>query len=115
MSGESWLAMKDSSTHQSWISIKARHSVFFIFSVIYILYVFLPFMFYFSSGVVGGWGCLVRAAPATFFIVDSVLTFLLFGGLCPLQASVHKFVLEGRPLWSPFLTLFNTIFNLQTF
>ena len=54
------------------------------------------------------------AAPATFFIFDSLLTFLLFGGLCSLQASVYKFLLEGRPLWSPFLTLFNTIFNLQT-
>ena len=58
MSGESWLAMKDSSTHQPWISIKARHSVFFIFSVIYILYMFLPFMFYFLSGCGGGLGLL---------------------------------------------------------
>ena len=72
---------------------------------------FLPFMFYLWWGA---GAARFGAAPATFFIFDSVLTFLLFGGLCPLQASVYKFLLEGRPLWSPVLTLFNTIFNLQT-
>ena len=69
-------------------------------------------MFYFSSGCGGGGGgagaARFGAAPATFFIFDSVLTFY------SLEASVYKFLLEGRPLWSPFLTLFNTIFNLQT-
>ena len=39
---------------------------------------------------------------------------MLLGGLCLLQASVYKFLLEGRPLWSIFLTLLNTIFILPT-
>ena len=38
------------------LDLKARHSVFFIFSVIYILYMFLPFIFYFLSGCGGGLG-----------------------------------------------------------
>ena len=80
-------------------------------------------MLYILSGCGGGLGpggggagaARFGAAPATFLSLIVFLTFLFFGGLCSLQASVYKFLLEGRPLWSPFLTLFNTIFNLQTF
>ena len=39
MCGESWLAMKDSSTY---LGLKTRHSIF-----IYVLYLFLPIIFYF--------------------------------------------------------------------
>ena len=38
------------------LDLKARHSVVFIFSVIYILYYFLPFMFCILSGCGGGLG-----------------------------------------------------------
>ena len=40
------------------LDLKARRSVFFIFSVIYILHMFLPFMFYILSGCGGGLGLL---------------------------------------------------------
>ena len=90
------------------LDLKARHSVFFIFSVIYILYMFLPSIFYFLSGCDGGCGpgrlgCSVQGRTSYIFLSLIVfLTFLFFGGLCPLQASVYKFLLEGRPLWSLF-------------
>ena len=90
MSGESWLAIKDSSTHQSWIS---RPGIQF-FSLIYVLYLFLPFIFYFLSGWRrlgpggGGGGGAARFGP-------HYLPFYF------LEASVYKCLLVGRPLWSP--------------
>ena len=105
MSGEGWLAMKDSSTHQSWIS---RPGIYFL-SDLYFVHVFT---FHVLLLIWVWWGTGAARFGATTATFE---TFLLFGGLCSLQASVYKFLLEGRPLWSPFLTLFNTIFNLQTF
>ena len=88
------------------LDLKARHSVVFIFSVIYILYCFYLSCSTSYLGVVGGWGCSVRGRTSYFFIFYSFLTFLLFGGLCSLQAPVYKFLSEGRPLWSPFFNPF---------
>ena len=88
------------------LDLKARHSVVFIFLVIYILYCFYLSCSTSYLGVVGGWGCSVRGRTSYFCIFDSFFTFLLFGGLCSLQASVYKFLLEGRPLWSPFFNPF---------
>ena len=70
-------------------------------------------MFYILSGCGGGLGpgggagaARFGAAPATFLSLIVFLTFLLFGGLCSLQAPVYKFLSEGRPLWSPFFNPF---------
>ena len=93
----------------TYICTEARHSVFFIFSVIVHV-----FTFHVQFLIWVWWGAGAARFVAALAMFDSFLTFLLFGGLCPLQASVYKFLLEGRPLWSHFLTLFNTIFTLQT-
>ena len=73
-------------------------------------------MFYILSGCGGGLGAggggggglgLLGSGPhQLLFYLDSFLTFLLFGGLCSLQAPVYKFLSEGRPLWSPFFNPF---------
>ena len=60
--------MKDSSIHQTWISRPGIQCLLF-FSMIYM---FLPFIFYFLSGCGGGAGAAwFGAALATFLIFDS--------------------------------------------
>ena len=66
------------------LDLKARHSVVFIFSVIYILYCFYLSCSTSYLGVVGGWGlggggggwgCSVRGRTSYFFIFDSFFNF----------------------------------------
>ena len=64
-------------------------------------FLFLSFLIW---GVVGGG--LLGSGPHYIYLI-SFLTFLLFGSLYLLQASVYKFLLERRPLWSPLLTQFS--------
>ena len=68
----------------------------------------------------GGWG-LLGSGSFCFYTLISFLTFLKFDeGSCwflrdPRDQTravrlLIDFLIEGRPLWSPFLTLFNSIF-----
>ena len=54
MSGESWLAVKDSLTHQSGSQGQAFSGFYFLSDLYFVL--FLPFMFYILSGCGGGLG-----------------------------------------------------------
>ena len=118
MSGESsTLASHERLINPPVLDLKARHSVFFIFlSDLYFVHVF-TFCFLLLIWVWWGAGAArFEAALATFLIFDSFLkTFLLFGGLCLLQASVYKFLLEGRPLWSIFFNPFEHNFYSSNF
>ena len=68
MSGESWLAIKDSLTHQSWVSRPGIQC----FLLIYVLYLFLPFIFYFFLLISGVWQ---GAGAARFGCTTYILMF----------------------------------------
>ena len=72
MSGESWLAIKDSSTHQSWMS-RPGIQCFFIFLIdlfctsFYLSFFFLIWGFAGGQGPGGDWGCSVRGRTTYIF------------------------------------------------
>ena len=129
MSGESWLAFKDSLTHHFWFSrLGIQCFLFFPDDVCFITVLFIfpfskqssPLSFFvydlgcdWGSGAGGGGGAAWFGAAFTFFIFYNLFNFfnILMEALLALarpygqtrteELSSWKLLTEGRPIWSP--------------
>ena len=85
------------------LDLKARHSVFFIFSVIYILYCFYLSCSTSYLGVVGGWGCSVRGRTSYIFIFDSFFNFFTLWRPLFLTSPCLQVLIRGKTsFFNPF-------------